>query len=129
MVHTLKTAALALAIAALVAGCGWPRVHKVTIQQGNVISQDMIDQLKPGMTRSQVAFIMGEPVLRNSFNTDRWDYLYTITVPGVFEDQKRVTLYFENDVLAYFTGDYAPSSVSGTTDDNATPAPDQASTN
>ena len=45
-----------------------PRVHKVSVQQGNVITQEMVDQLKPGMTRSQIAFIMGEPILRSAFN-------------------------------------------------------------
>lgn len=94
------------------AGCsvGLPRVHKVTVQQGNVITQKMIDRLKPGMTRSQVAFIMGEPVLRHAFKDDRWDYIYTLQIPGYYDEQKRVSLYFENDVLAYFTGDYAPTS-------------------
>jgi outer membrane protein assembly factor BamE len=86
-----------------------PRVHKVTVQQGNVITQDMIDQLKPGMTRGQVAYIMGDPVFRNAFNDNRWDYIYSIEVPGYYEDKKMVSLFFENDLLAYFTGDYTPS--------------------
>ena len=90
-----------------------PRVHKITVQQGNVITQDMIDQLKPGMTRSQVAYVMGEPVFRNSFDESRWDYVYTVEVPGIFQDERRVSLYFENDLLAYFTGDYAPSAAAG----------------
>ncbi|MFP6836219.1 MAG: outer membrane protein assembly factor BamE [Pseudomonadales bacterium] len=88
---------------------GLPRVHKITIQQGNVITQEMIDQLKPGMTRSQVAFVMGEPIFRNSFDEKRWDYIYTVEVPGVYSDERRVSLYFDNDLLAYFTGDYAPT--------------------
>ena len=105
----LKVGCATLLATLLTTGCGWPRVHKVTVQQGNVISQEMIDKLTPGMTRSQVAFIMGEPVVKNSFNTDRWDYIYTIVVPRILEDEKRISLYFENDVLAYFTGDFAPS--------------------
>lgn len=88
---------------------GLPRVHKVTVQQGNVITQDMVDRLRPGMTRGQVAFVMGEPVFRNAFDDDRWDYLYTLEIPGYYQEQKRITLYFENDLLAYFTGDYAPT--------------------
>ena len=87
-----------------------PRVHKVTVQQGNVITQEMIDSLKPGMTRAQVAFIMGEPIVRNTFDEARWDYIYTIEVPGIYGDEKRISLYFEEDKLAYFTGDYIPSS-------------------
>lgn len=86
-----------------------PRVHKVTVQQGNVITQQMIDQLKPGMTRSQVAYVMGEPVFRNSFNDDRWDYIYTVEVPGVFDSQKRVSVFFENNALTFLTGDFAPT--------------------
>jgi outer membrane protein assembly factor BamE len=86
-----------------------PRVHKVTVQQGNVITQEMIDRLRPGMTRSQVAFVMGEPVFRNPFDDARWDYIYTLQIPGYYEDSKRISVFFENDVLAYFTGDYAPT--------------------
>ena len=87
-----------------------PRVHKLTVQQGNVITQKMIDQLKPGMTRSQVAFIMGEPIFRNSFTDERWDYIYTIELPGVFSSNSSVSLFFVDDVLGYFTGDIIPTS-------------------
>ncbi len=87
-----------------------PRVYKMTIQQGNVITQEMVDQLKPGMNRSQVAFVMGEPILQNTFDQDRWEYIYTINIPGFFEQQIQMTLYFEDEVLAYFTGDLAPTS-------------------
>jgi len=88
---------------------GLPRVHKVTVQQGNVITQEMIDRLRPGMTRSQVAFVMGEPVFRNPFDDSRWDYIYTLEIPGIYQDAKRMSLFFEDGVLAYFTGDYAPT--------------------
>ncbi len=111
--RTFSIAALVCA-SLLLTGCNLsklrlPRVHKLTVQQGNVITQDMIDQLKPGMTRSQVSYIMGEPVFRNSFNENRWDYIYTIELPGVFADERRISVYFDNDRLAYFTGDYAPT--------------------
>jgi outer membrane protein assembly factor BamE len=100
-----------LLLAATACSFSLPRVHKVTVQQGNVITQEMIDRLKPGMTRSQVAFVMGEPVVRNSFDDDRWDYIYSLEIPGYYNEQKRVSVYFENGVLAYFTGDYAPSAI------------------
>jgi outer membrane protein assembly factor BamE len=111
-----RTITAALICACLIlSGCNLtklrlPRVHKLTVQQGNVITQDMIDQLQPGMTRSQVSYVMGEPVFRNSFNANRWDYIYTIELPGIFNDERRVSLYFDDDRLAYFTGDYAPTS-------------------
>ena len=94
----------------LLAGCGWPRVHKVIVQQGNVITQEMIDKLKPGMTRTQVAYIMGEPVVRNTFNDSRWDYVYSLENPGFYEVSSSVSLFFENERLSYFIGDLAPTS-------------------
>ena len=93
-----------------------PRLYKITVQQGNVITQEMVDQLKPGMTHSQVAFIMGEPILRNTFNENRWDYVYTVVLPGYFNQEIRMSLFFENDVLAYFTGDLAPSAATDVAD-------------
>ena len=89
-----------------------PRVYKVTVQQGNVITQEMIDKLKPGMTRSQVAFIMGEPILRHTFDSNRWVFIYTVEMPGYFNQDVRMSLFFKDDVLAYFTGDLAPTAAS-----------------
>lgn len=86
-----------------------PRVYKQTVQQGNVLTQEMIDQLRPGMTRSQVAFIMGEPVFRNSFDDNRWDYMYTLEIPGILNQQQRVSLFFVDEELTYLTGDVVPS--------------------
>jgi outer membrane protein assembly factor BamE len=100
----------------VLAGCSFkrprlPRVHKLTVQQGNVLTQDMIDKLRPGMNRSQVAFVMGEPVVRNSFNDDRWDYVYTIELPGVYSTTRTVSLFFVDEQLAYFTGDLVPERI------------------
>ena len=94
--------------AVLATSCALPRIHRVTVQQGNVITQEMVDQLKPGMTREQVAFVMGQPVVRNAFDDTRWDYVYTIDVPGSFESRLLVSLYFAGDELARITGDLAP---------------------
>lgn len=102
-----------------------PRVHKITVQQGNVITQEMVDKLKPGMSRSQVAYVMGEPVLRNTFNENRWDYIYTIDVPGYFNTDIRMSLFFEGDVLSYFTGDLAPTSAQGIAQDAEPDAADK----
>ena len=99
--------------ALLTASCAFPRLHRVTVQQGNVITQEMVDQLKPGMTREQVAFVMGQPVVRNAFDDTRWDYVYTIDVPGSFESRLLVSLYFSGDELDRITGDLAPSSSPG----------------
>jgi outer membrane protein assembly factor BamE len=106
-------------IATAITGCSFPelkmpRVHKISVQQGNLITQEMVDQLKPGMTRSQVAYIMGEPIFRSTFRDDRWDYVYTLNVPGYFEREMKMSLYFEDDALAYFTGDLSPSEAAET---------------
>jgi outer membrane protein assembly factor BamE len=103
-----------------------PRLYRITVQQGNVITQDMVDQLKPGMTRSQVAFIMGEPILRNTFDPDRWDYIYTVYLPGYFEQETRLSLFFQEDVLSYFTGDYAPSDATPDAEEVADAEPEEA---
>ena len=99
----------------LLSGCGIsnikiPKLYKVAIQQGNVITQDMVDKLEPGMTRRQVAFVMGEPVIQDPFDDTKWVYLYSIDVPGVFSQESRLILFFdENDLLTVISGDYAPS--------------------
>ncbi|MEB0040683.1 MULTISPECIES: outer membrane protein assembly factor BamE [unclassified Pseudomonas] len=91
------------------AGCSIPGVYKIDIQQGNVVTQDMIDQLRPGMTRRQVRFIMGNPLLTDTFHTDRWDYLYSLQPGGGERQQERMTLIFNaNDQLASLSGDFKP---------------------
>ena len=76
-----------------------------------VVTQEMINRLKPGMTRRQVRFILGEPVLANAFREDRWDYVYTIQIGSLDRLQQGLTVYFEDDALSYFEGDFLPSAV------------------
>jgi len=52
------------------------QVYKLNVQQGNIVTQEMLDKLQPGMDKRQVAFIMGNPVLKDTFSTRHWDYLY-----------------------------------------------------
>jgi outer membrane protein assembly factor BamE len=91
------------------AGCSFPGVYKIDIQQGNVVTQDMIDQLRPGMTRRQVRFIMGNPLLTDTFHADRWDYLYSLQPGGGERQQERMTVIFNaNDQLVSLSGDFMP---------------------
>lgn len=91
------------------AGCSFPGVYKIDIQQGNVVTQDMIDQLRPGMTRRQVRFIMGNPLITDTFHPERWDYLYSIQPGGGERYQERISLKFdENDQLVGLSGDFMP---------------------
>ena len=87
---------------------GWSLVHRPTIQQGNVLTQQMLDNLQPGMSRDQVRFLLGTPSLVDVFHADRWDYVYRLKKPGAEPVQKRLTLFFENDLLARVEGEYPP---------------------
>lgn len=115
----------AVTILFLLAGChiSFPKVANVAVQQGNVITQEMIDRLKPGMTRRQVAFVMGEPVVRNPFDPDRWDYVYSMEVGNVVYQQLRMSLFFENDTLAKFSGDMAPTTATASNEANTAAEP------
>jgi len=86
-----------------------PFVHKIDIQQGNVVTQEMIAQLKPGMEKKKVNFIMGSPIILDAFHSNRWDYLYTMQEGGGRVARRRVTIYFEGDNLARIEGDIKPA--------------------
>lgn len=93
-----------------------PRVYKLSVQQGNVITQEMVDRLKPGMTRNQVEFVMGKPVLGDPFNDDQWVYIYTLEVPDYFNQVFKMVLAFEDDTLATISGDYIPQEADSESD-------------
>jgi len=83
-------------------------VHKIDVQQGNVITQDEVNLLEPGMNRRQVQFIMGSPMIADVFHQDRWDYVYLLE-PGYGErTEERVTLFFDNDQLSRINGTLHP---------------------
>jgi outer membrane protein assembly factor BamE len=97
----------------LITGCGYvsffPGVYRIDVEQGNLINQEMIDQLKPGMTTRQVQFILGTPLIQDSFNQSRWDYRYSIKNGTDIRDERRLTVFFENDLLTHFSSNYKPS--------------------
>lgn len=100
-------------IASLLAGCGsvekLPFVHRIDVQQGNIVTQEMVDQLKPGMSKRQVQFTLGSPMIVDVFHQDRWDYIYRME-PGKGEtEQKHVSLHFKDDALVQIAGDYRPT--------------------
>jgi len=80
---------------ATLSGCVFPGVHKLNVQQGNIVTQDMLDQLQQGMTRDQVEFVMGTPVLENSFADNRWDYLYTLEEDDKITKRYLIKVYFD----------------------------------
>ncbi len=82
-----------------------PYVHTIDIQQGNVITQEMLAQLEFGMNKKKVRFIMGTPLITDTFHSDRWDYVYTFKEGREQREQRRVTLFFEDELLARVEGD------------------------
>jgi outer membrane protein assembly factor BamE len=112
LIRTLCAATLA---AVLVAGCGFtPRIpgvtpYRIEIQQGNYIAQEMMAQLKPGMTKEQVRFILGTPLVTDIFHSDRWDYVYWRETPAGARERRNLTVLFEQGQLARVDGDVVPS--------------------
>lgn len=108
---------LLLAIVALLAACksvDAPKVpgltpYRMVIQQGNFISQEMVSQLKPGMTKDQVRFVLGTPLVTDIFHADRWDYVFFRELPDGKREQRNLSVIFEKDRLARVLGDLLPA--------------------
>lgn len=95
MTQTLKlviTAMLAINLAAC--------IYQPDIQQGNIYTQSQIAQLRLGMTKQQVTQVMGEPILNDTFEPNRWSYVYTYQKDGGKIEKKGITLTFKNNRLA-----------------------------
>ncbi|HEV7611477.1 MAG TPA: outer membrane protein assembly factor BamE [Steroidobacteraceae bacterium] len=88
---------MGLGMGALACGC----VYRINIQQGNFLDQAAVEQVKPGMTRSQVRYLLGTPMVSDPFNKERWDYIYYLKKGrSRHVDSRRVTVYFEADKVA-----------------------------
>jgi len=83
--------------------------YKIDIQQGNYVTQDMVAKLKPGMTRSQVRFALGTPLIADPFHPDRWDYVYVLHKKGQLVAQRRIVAVFKDDKLVSIEGDVVPA--------------------
>ena len=97
-------------------GCGWfgfPGVYRLDIEQVNIVTEEMAEQLKPGMTRRQVRFILGTPLVEDTFNPDRWDYLYVKRNGQDVLSESRLTVEFGGDSLVGVSGDFVPASWGG----------------
>tara|TARA_X000001036_G_scaffold336749_1_gene315705 strand:+ start:609 stop:1046 length:438 start_codon:yes stop_codon:yes gene_type:complete len=95
----------------ILSGCSlsrFPGVYRINIEQGNILTQEMIDQLEPGMTQRQVKFILGTPLLRDSLNQNRWDYRYLLRIGNETLKESLVTIYFDGDNLSNIEGDLLP---------------------
>jgi outer membrane protein assembly factor BamE len=88
--------------------------YRIEIQQGNYVSQDMVKKLKRGMSREQVRFVLGTPLLTDMFHANRWDYVFYRDIPNKPREERRLSVFFENDRLVRVAGDVAPESRSAT---------------
>jgi outer membrane protein assembly factor BamE len=115
--------AVPLALLAVLAttGCSMPSFgvprflepYRIEVQQGNYLPQEAVLQLKPGMTKDQVRFLLGTPLLADIFHENRWDYIFRRQRPNATEiEEQRLTVIFKNDRLVQMIGDAAPEIVS-----------------
>lgn len=109
--HFLARVSFIALLLALTA-CGVPRIvtpYRMEIQQGNYISQDMVAQLKLGMSREQVRFVLGTPLVTDVFHADRWDYVYYRDRFGGRREERKIAVIFEDGKLARVLGDVVPA--------------------
>jgi len=101
------TGVLALILGAC-SGARWGFPYKVDVQQGNWITTEQVEQLRSGMTRDQVRFLLGTPTLQDVFRDDRWDYPYYGKLGNGSEELRRFSVWFKDDVLDRWEGDAQP---------------------
>jgi len=93
--------------------------HKMDIQQGNYVDQAMVAKLKPEMTRSQVRFILGTPLIADMFHPNRWDYVYLTGKANDVRVHHRITAVFDGDKLKQVESDIVPADVLSQASSNA----------
>lgn len=101
MQKTLSFSAL-LALCVLTSACSnfnFPGVYRIDVQQGNIIEQEQLQKLAVGMTRAQVQFVMGTPLVADTFNPERWDYFYSFRDGEGKLEQEHLKLVFAGDIL------------------------------
>jgi len=89
-------------------------VYKVPVQQGNLVEQKQVDLLRVGMTKSQVNFILGTPLVVDTFDPDRWDYVYHSRVGNEDPAEQRFSVFFKDDKLIAMSGNLKPSTAQNT---------------
>jgi len=127
LLFKLRTGAAVGALAIVLSACGgtkWGFPYKTDMQQGNWITSEQVARLEKGMTREQVRFVLGTPVLQDIFRTNRWDYTY-YNKPGYGKaEERKFTVWFKGDVLDHWEGDQQPDRQPfQKTDNGAKPAP------
>jgi len=88
----------------LLQACSFPGVFKINVQQGNIITQDMLDTLKPGMSKKQVHFVLGKPVLDNVFNSDLENYAYSYQIAGGEIENQIIKIFYQDNAFLRYEG-------------------------
>ncbi|MHB8665946.1 MAG: outer membrane protein assembly factor BamE [Burkholderiales bacterium] len=123
--------ALATIAVLLLASCGTAglpaldlKPYRMEIQQGNFVDQDAVLKLKPGMSKEQVRFILGTPLLTDIFHADRWDYVYRRQrVNSNVVEHRRISVYFDDGKLKRIEGDVVAEKNAGVTPPDAQAQP------
>lgn len=115
----LSVAAALLAVTSLTACSTWNTAkddflgiitpYRVEVVQGNVVTKEMLAQLREGLSREQVRFVLGSPLITDVFHADRWDYVFSIRRQGAEPQERRVTVYFDQDRVSRFESSSLPS--------------------
>ena len=111
-------------LAALLAGCNL--LYKPEVQQGVLLSPEMLANLKPGMSKRQVRLLLGSPPVNDVFHPERWDYVYSLSKPGEKVTPRHLALYFSSDALVRAEGELAPAALvkpAGAKGENGTSVP------
>lgn len=88
--------------------CG-PFVYKIDVQQGNVVTQEAVSQLKQGMTKAEVRQALGTPLLTDVFHANRWDYYFSTAKGGRARERMLLSLHFKDEKLVQIEGDVKPA--------------------
>jgi outer membrane protein assembly factor BamE len=103
--HTFAVGIIAL----LLSACSYFAPYKIDIQQGNIVAQESVDKLKLGMTRSEVKNLLGTPLVSDIYHTDRWDFIYSMRKGWTVEEQRKLMLTFEKELLTKIEGQGLPN--------------------
>lgn len=106
-------------LATLAGGCNL--LYKSEVQQGTLLSEEMLSNLKPGMTKRQVRLLLGSPPISDTFHPERWDYVYYLSHAGEKVTPQHLTLYFREDSLVRAEGELAPAALVNPANGGAAP--------
>lgn len=102
-------AAVGVAAVLGLVGCSTPVIYKPEVVQGNFVSREQVQVLRPGMPRQAVRDVLGTPLVTSVFHADRWDYAFTIRRQGTEPQQRRFSVFFKNNLLERVEGDALPT--------------------